>query len=562
MWGVRDNNLRFFYAIGALRCRNEQYLDDDIIRAMFALFNEYYGSRGEYIFIPPTHIMLWLSVLASGSANPDPWLVRAEAVSSPNLKKAFLVISKPGHFGALEVDFAKNTISTGDSLGMSFRPEIILCVEKWIEVCTNISRTWTRKIGQFDVPRQPPESGSCAVNSLNAIEYSINPKVGCWSHERSAYYRTRILKLVTGFITLGTESYPQFPAESRSKPTNSSSSMLPTVARTAARIKANRTVGNAAGMELIKNNPPMKITTRAMTATNRKGRSFKMADTAVDAINILNESSNGNLTDTDAPSDRLTKTASTTISNATEFISNTIAFAADEAQPIDMPTNTSATTYKFIPRATKVTTIKNPFGAIDTISNNTTATSLATNTLTGMTIDTSYKAMTDTSLKETSHTGKTCQLRHCAVDFFDDIEKQVPFKRRRSASDASSSESEYDTAPEFEVDRTKNPIIASEGSRKICRVQERTLSAASDTLETLPLSSSNDNISLSHQESSPGSLDADSWEPTFHCTFSDCTEAENNITRWAIRKGYQVVKTTAKHGRKKEGKDLITVRTQ
>ncbi|KAG0041347.1 hypothetical protein BGZ83_001961, partial [Gryganskiella cystojenkinii] len=524
---------------GALRCRDKKYLDDDIIRAMFALFDDYYGSNGEYIFIHPTHMTLWLSQLASGSSNPGPWLVRPEAVSNPNIKRAFFVMSKPGHFGALEVDFEKNTISTGDSLGLSFQPEIVLCVEKWIQVCTSSSRTWTRRIGEFNVPRQPPESGSCAVNSLNAIEYSINPKVGYWSHERSAYYRTRILKLVTGFMTLDAETYPQFPAESRSESTNFKAPMSRIITRAATRSKAKRVVGDATGMEATENKFPKRTATRAMTTRTRKGSPIKMRDTAVEAIKILTESSNDSSTDTEAPYDGLTKTATATISKTTKCVADSITFADDKAQPMTRSTNTSVmTTYKFIPRTATVTAIKKPLEFMDITTKNPTDTSpKTTSTLSRIMIDTTYKTMTDTSNKATYHQGKTSRPRQNAADFFADINKQAHLKRRRSDSDAASSESEYETASEFEDDPTMNPIARSERTRKVRRVHERISSTAPDTLESLPLSSSNQNISLSHQEFSPVPLDNNSWEPTFHYTFSDYAEAEEKITRWAISKG-------------------------
>jgi len=174
-----------------LDLNNEVYLDDEIVRAVLELFSESYGSNGRYIFISPLQIQLWKEDLMKD------W--KQSEIKSGRAKKAFAVVHMPGHWGALEVDFVQCKISFGDSLSWPVPSDMIEVVRDWIGCCGGDMDQWSCRVEQFDVPHQPASSGSCAINAINAIEMSINPKTERWTHLKSAHHRLRLLKLVTGF---------------------------------------------------------------------------------------------------------------------------------------------------------------------------------------------------------------------------------------------------------------------------------------------------------------------------------------------------------------------------
>lgn len=177
--------------LSVLDLKNETFLDDEIVRSAMELFTESYGTNDRYIFISPIQIQLWRQDILKE------W--KKSEVKSGQVEKAFAVVHMPNHWGALKVDFVRHTISFGDSLSWDIPEDTIDAVSHWIECCGEDMDQWSHHIQQFTVPQQPSSSGSCAINAINAIEMSVNPRTECWTHLRSAHHRLRLLKRVTGF---------------------------------------------------------------------------------------------------------------------------------------------------------------------------------------------------------------------------------------------------------------------------------------------------------------------------------------------------------------------------
>lgn len=169
----------------------EIYIDDEIVRTVMELFSMSYGANDRYLFIPPLQIILWGQNIL--------WEWKKDLVKSGRLEKAFAIVHMPDHWGALEVDFERRKISFGDSLSCSIPEVTINNVRNWIKCCGIDIGRWDCDTGHFAVPQQPPGSGSCAVNAINAVERSVNPRTAIWTHTKSAQHRLRLLKLVTGY---------------------------------------------------------------------------------------------------------------------------------------------------------------------------------------------------------------------------------------------------------------------------------------------------------------------------------------------------------------------------
>lgn len=178
----------------ALDCMMETYLTDEVVRVMLENFSSHYGVNNRYLFIPPHVLELWRyhrgDVLSK-------WM--SDEVHSGVIEKAFGLIHMPNHWGALQVDFRKRRILFGDSLSVPIPLIYINAVRVWLRNIGFDLKQWEVKVGVFKVSQQPPGSGSCAVNALNAIEHCINNSIEYWTHERSAYHRVRLLKVMTGF---------------------------------------------------------------------------------------------------------------------------------------------------------------------------------------------------------------------------------------------------------------------------------------------------------------------------------------------------------------------------
>jgi Ulp1 family protease len=122
-----------------------------------------------------------------------------EKINSGTVEKVFGLVHMPNHWGAFQVDLQRKKILFGDSLSMSPPKEDLDAVRKWLQRNGVDTKRWDPKVGLFKVSQQPAGSGSCAVAAVNAIEHSIDNAVECWTHERSAFHRTRFLKFLTGY---------------------------------------------------------------------------------------------------------------------------------------------------------------------------------------------------------------------------------------------------------------------------------------------------------------------------------------------------------------------------
>ncbi|ORY90323.1 hypothetical protein BCR41DRAFT_376103 [Lobosporangium transversale] len=182
---------------------NECYIDDDLIRSVLEIFRVVYKDvkGGPYMFIPPLYLPIWRD--ADNSEEECYTWLGEELKNRPS--KAFAVVQMSEHWGVLVVDFVQKSISFGDSLKKFIPVEILNGIQRWMtrNGINFQAEKWGKRVQyNLNVPRQPLGSGSCGIIALNTIERILNPKVERWSHERSCYHRTRLLRLVTGQTTL------------------------------------------------------------------------------------------------------------------------------------------------------------------------------------------------------------------------------------------------------------------------------------------------------------------------------------------------------------------------
>jgi hypothetical protein len=171
--------------------RDENYIDDEVVRSALEVFSLSYEGEGRYLFVSPIQQTMW-------ELNKS-WHWKKEQIQAGVVEKAFFAVFMKCHWGVLEVDFLSRKISFGDSLSWPVPNDTVKLAKEWIRHCGVDLQQWDRVIGKFDVPQQPAGSGSCAVNALNAIETSINPAIERWTHSRSAHHRLRLLELVSGY---------------------------------------------------------------------------------------------------------------------------------------------------------------------------------------------------------------------------------------------------------------------------------------------------------------------------------------------------------------------------
>lgn len=189
------------------RLVGESYIDDDIVGKMLELFEAHYGAKGRYAFIPPLTMEIWRRDDTSDFYNTVP----GPPIDNPSLESVFAVVAMSEHWGVLKVDLKEHTISFGDSLGYPIPRDAVDVVQRWLNWSHPDHQKWDGPVGVFPVPRQPPGSGSCAVNAINAIERNISTstKFEIWTHARSEYHRVRMATLATGYLSLESASYEE-----------------------------------------------------------------------------------------------------------------------------------------------------------------------------------------------------------------------------------------------------------------------------------------------------------------------------------------------------------------
>jgi Ulp1 protease family, C-terminal catalytic domain len=186
---------------------HERFVDDDSVRGILSLFAERYGKNGRYLFIPPLVLEVWRTSIHKACAE---WEWERKAMKDGKVEKVFAILALGQHWGAICVDLTKRTIQFGDSLNQHFPSDALRAIKRWLELSGKDITTgkWNFSYDKLDVPQQPLTSGSCAINAANAIERMLNLTIERWTHERSAYHRTRFLKLLTGYskVRLAPES--------------------------------------------------------------------------------------------------------------------------------------------------------------------------------------------------------------------------------------------------------------------------------------------------------------------------------------------------------------------
>ena len=157
------------------------------------MFSEFYGEEDRYLFVSPIRLTLWTHNISSS------WHWKKDQIKAGLVEKVVMVVYMSSHWGVIEVDFTRCKISFGDSLSRAVPYESVNAVREWISRCGVDVEQWDRGVSKLWVSQQPPGSGSCAVNALNAVETCVNPAVERWTHARSAHHRMRLLQLVTGY---------------------------------------------------------------------------------------------------------------------------------------------------------------------------------------------------------------------------------------------------------------------------------------------------------------------------------------------------------------------------
>ena len=173
--------------------RDEEYINDEVIRTALDVFSEFYGEEDRYLFVSPIRLTLWTHNISSS------WHWKKDQIKAGLVEKVVMVVYMSSHWGVIEVDFTRCKISFGDSLSRAVPYESVNAVREWISRCGVDVEQWDRGVSKLWVSQQPPGSGSCAVNALNAVETCVNPAVERWTHARSAHHRMRLLQLVTGY---------------------------------------------------------------------------------------------------------------------------------------------------------------------------------------------------------------------------------------------------------------------------------------------------------------------------------------------------------------------------
>ncbi|KAF9342717.1 hypothetical protein BGX26_006991 [Mortierella sp. AD094] len=124
---------------------------------------------------------------------------------------AFAVVNiiKESHWGALCIDFQNHSIQYGHSLDNGYPQlprDVLHTLRHWLLNIGIIGKDkdddWPKMavhVEQLQVQNQPYNSGSCVIVSVNTIECNINPDHEHWSHERSAFHRLRLVKILTGY---------------------------------------------------------------------------------------------------------------------------------------------------------------------------------------------------------------------------------------------------------------------------------------------------------------------------------------------------------------------------
>lgn len=177
----------------------ENFVDDDSVRAIMAMMAECYGADKENLFIPPLVLEGWRRSMQSSSAAYGDWEWEIEIMRSGRVQKVFAIVYMRQHWGAFYVNLTKKTIDFGDSLAKRAPEDAVKALIRWLEVVGHNASKWSSICGNFNVPRQPAASGSCAINAANTIERVFNTEVERWTHKRSAYHRVRYMRLLTGF---------------------------------------------------------------------------------------------------------------------------------------------------------------------------------------------------------------------------------------------------------------------------------------------------------------------------------------------------------------------------
>lgn len=120
--------------------KNEDYLNDEVIKVIFSMFDRHYSP--EYLYIAPCAMQNWLDHCDSGSSKSGKsvWFAEDFGGESVRLKvvlKVFsLVLINKNHWGLLMVDFKEKAVYFGDSLDcgkMRIPKKVKKVIWRWLE---------------------------------------------------------------------------------------------------------------------------------------------------------------------------------------------------------------------------------------------------------------------------------------------------------------------------------------------------------------------------------------------------------------------------------------------
>jgi hypothetical protein len=127
----------------------ENFVDDETVRIVMAIFRDYYGDDGRYLFIAPLELEAWRRSLDREDEPYFPWNWQEKKVHSGRVEKAFSLVLLPEHWGAICIDFSKRRIFFGDSLDYEVPQDAMAVIWRWLHSVGQDISSWDQTISKF-----------------------------------------------------------------------------------------------------------------------------------------------------------------------------------------------------------------------------------------------------------------------------------------------------------------------------------------------------------------------------------------------------------------------------
>ncbi len=189
-----------------LTCREEEWIDDNVIRLAIKIFVANYGGR--FLVIPPLEFQSWVDVSSTDSNPWFSWGFGQKEIIEGTVDLVFIMIHmNNSHWGLACVDFVNKRVLFGDSMDRGVDPDDRIpaaasgAIWIWLSKVVLIDdfQAWDRKTARLEVPQQGSASGSCGFVALNTMERMMGGTVETWTVNKSSYHRLRLMKILTGF---------------------------------------------------------------------------------------------------------------------------------------------------------------------------------------------------------------------------------------------------------------------------------------------------------------------------------------------------------------------------